>query len=119
MNSRLAEVGPAAWELSRLLGEAGPESDPDAAGAQLSRIERTLETMRGMVGECPAQVRQARGRAEELKSRTLASVTPAAVVLSFVCFWIGVAQVSLLSHAWCRWRGPAGISKAIGPASSS
>jgi hypothetical protein len=99
LNNRLADVGPAAWELSRLLGETGPESDPDAAGAQLSRIERTLETMRGLVDQYQTQVTQARQRAAELKSRMFTWITPAAILVSLVCFWIAVSQVSLLSHA--------------------
>jgi hypothetical protein len=119
LNGRLADVGPAAWELSRLLGEPAPESDPDAAGAHLSRIERTLETLRGLVGEYQTQVTQVRQRAEELKTRTLTWVTPTAVLVSFVCFWIAVSQVSLLSHARSWWRRSASTSKAIGPASSS
>jgi hypothetical protein len=103
MNNRLADVGPAAWELSRLLGESGPESDADA-DAQMSRIERTLETMRGMVGDYQTQVRQARQRTDELKAKTLAWITPAAVLVSLVCFWIALSQVSLLFHARSWWR---------------
>jgi hypothetical protein len=103
MNNRLADVGPAAWELSRLLGEPGPESDAEA-DAQVSRIERTLETMRGMVGDYQAQVRQARQRTDELKAKTLAWITPAAILVSLVCFWIALSQVSLLFHARSWWR---------------
>jgi hypothetical protein len=103
MNNRLADVGPAAWELSRLLGELGPESDADA-DAQVSRIERTLETMRGMVGDYQTQVRQARQRTDELKAKTLTWITPAAILVSLVCFWIALSQVSLLFHARSWWR---------------
>jgi hypothetical protein len=117
MNSRLAGVGPAAWELSRLLGDAGPGADPDAAGAQLSQVERTVETMRGLVDQYQTQVKQARQRAEELKTRTLTWITPAAVIVSLVCFWIAVSQVSLLSHARSWWKRSASTSKAIEPAS--
>jgi hypothetical protein len=103
MNSRLAAVGPAAWELSRLLGESGPEADADA-DAQMSRIERTLETMRGMVGDYQTQLRQARQRTDEVKAKMLAWLAPAAILLSLVCFWIAVSQISLLSHALSWWR---------------
>jgi hypothetical protein len=119
INSRLADVGPAAWELSRLLGEPAPESDPDAAVAQLSRVERTLETMRGLVGQYQTQVTEVRQRTDGLKARTLTWVTPAAVLVSLVCFWIAVSQVSLLFHARSWWRRSASTSKAIGPASSA
>jgi hypothetical protein len=119
INSRLADMGPAAWELSRLLGEPGPGPAPDAAGAQLSRVERTLQTMRGLVGQYQTQVTQARQRTEELKARTLTWITPAAVLVSLVCFWIALSQVGLLSHARSWWRRSASTSKAIGPASSA
>jgi hypothetical protein len=119
MNSRLTDVGPAAWELSRLLGDPELDSDPDAAGAQLSRIERALETLRGSVGEYQAQVKRARQRVNELKTRTLTWITPAAVVVSLVCIWIAVSQVSLLSHARSWWRCLGSAPTATGPAPSS
>jgi hypothetical protein len=103
INSRLADVGPAAWELSRLLGAPGPEPDADAA-AQLSRVERSLKRMRGLIAEYEPRVRQVRQRTEEWKSRTLPWITPAAVLVSLVCFWIALSQVSLLFHAWSWWR---------------
>jgi hypothetical protein len=118
INNRLADVGPAAWELSRLLGEPGTESDPDAA-AQLSRVERTLEAIRGLVAQYQTQVTQARQRTAELKARTLTWITPAAVLVSLVCFWIAVSQVGLLAHARSWWRHSASTPKAIGPASPS
>jgi len=70
----------------------------------LSRIERSLEALRALVGQYQTQVTQARQRAEELKTRTLTWITSAAVIVSLVCFWIALSQVSLLSHAWSWWR---------------
>ena len=117
MNNRLADVGPAAWELSRLLGETGPDSDSDA-GAQLSRIERALETTRGLVGEYQTQVTQVRQRSEGLKTTILTWIAPAAVLVSLVCFWIALSQVSLLCHARSWW-GRTGDTSQDGPASPS
>src|SRR5262245_60411858 len=45
MNTTLAGVGPAAWNLSRLLGEP----DADDADTQLSRIDQTLKSMKGLM----------------------------------------------------------------------
>jgi len=104
INSRLSEVGPAAWELSRLLGAPGPEADADAASTQLSRVERTLKTMLGLIAEYEPRLTQVRQRTEELKTRMLAWITPASVLVSLVCFWIALSQVSLLAHAWSWWR---------------
>jgi hypothetical protein len=99
MNSRLSEVAPAAWELSRMLGESGPEA---AASDQLSRVERTLKTMQGWIADFEPRLREVRQRTEELKSRTLPWITPAAVLVSGVCFWIALSQISLMCHA-CSW----------------
>jgi hypothetical protein len=109
MNSRLAGVGPAAWELSRLLGEPGPEPDGDAADTQLSRIERALQTLRGLLAEYEPRLTEVRQRAEELKSKTLPWITPACALIAAVCFWIALSQISLMSHAWSWWKhsGPA------------
>jgi hypothetical protein len=104
INSRLAEVGPAAWELSRLLGEPATGSDADAASTQVSRIERTLQTLQGLIDEYEPRLTQVRQRTEELKARTLPWIAPAVVIVSLVCLWIALSQVSLLCHAWSWWR---------------
>jgi hypothetical protein len=100
MNSSLVDVGPAAWELSRLLGESA--ADPDA-GAQMSRIEQALQSMQGSLAQYKTQLTQVRERTEALKSRTLPWITLASILLSFACFWIALSQVSLLFHAWSWW----------------
>jgi hypothetical protein len=108
LNGSLSQVEASAWELSRLLGEPGPASD--AAGPELSRIERALKTMRGMIAGFEPKLTQVRERTEQLKSQTLYWITPAAILASIVCFWIALSQVSLLAHAWSWWRS-AGRSK--------
>jgi hypothetical protein len=104
INSRIADLGPAAWELSRLLGEPGPEDDADAASTQLSRVEQALTTMRGWIAEYESRVARVRERTEELQSRTLFWITPTTVVVSLVCFWIALSQLSILFHAWSWWK---------------
>ena len=104
MNSQLARVGPAAWDMSRLFGTPGPEPDSDAATAELSRIERALETMQGLIAAYHPRLAGVRQRTEELKSRTLSWITLTAFLVSFVCFWIALSQVSLLCHARSWWR---------------
>jgi hypothetical protein len=102
INNRLSKVAPAAWELSRLLGE--PDSDSSAAANQLSRIERTLNTLRGVIGEFEPWLTLVRQQTELLKSKTLPWITPGAVILSALCLWIALSQVSLMVHAWSWWR---------------
>jgi hypothetical protein len=104
INRRLSAVAPAAWELSRLLGVPGSEPDSDATGSDMSRTERTLKTMQGFIAEYHSQVTQVRQRTEELKVRTLPWITPASVIVSLVCLWIALSQVSLMAHAWSWWR---------------
>ena len=102
MNRRLAGVAPAAEELSRLLGE--PEPDSDAAGNQLSRVEQALKSLRASLPEYASRVTEVRRRTEELKSRTLPWITPAAVLIWVVCFWVALSQLSLMCHAWSWWK---------------
>jgi hypothetical protein len=104
MNSRLADVGPAAWELSRLLG--APEPDADTA-AQLSSVDRAVKGLQGLLAEYKPQIRQVRQTTETLKSKTLPWITPAWVAVSALCFWIALSQVSLIFHA-CSWWKHAG-----------
>src|SRR5262249_6015476 len=102
MGNRLGNVGPAAWELGRLLSE--PESGSDTASTQLSRIDRTLQSMHGWIEGFEPRVAEVRLRTEDLKSRVLSGISPVAVVVSLVCFWVALSQVSVMFHAWSWWR---------------
>jgi hypothetical protein len=104
INGRLSQVASSAWDLSRLLGETSAESDPDATGTQLSRVEQTLKRLRELVAEYQQEVRQVRERKEQLESRIFPWITPAAIVVSVVCFWFALSQVSLLCHARSWWK---------------
>jgi DNA repair ATPase RecN len=104
LNSKLSQVESSAWELSRLFTE--PVPDAEAASAGLSRMERTLETMRGLIVEYEPQLTQVRQRTEQLKSHTLPWITPVAVLVSLICFWIALSQVSLMFHARSWWIEP-------------
>jgi hypothetical protein len=102
INALLADISPAAWELSRLLGE--PEHEADAL-SQLSRIEGVLKTMQGSIAEYEPQLQQIRQRTEDLKARALNGVSLAPVIISLGCIWIAVAQFSLLCHGLTWWKG--------------
>ena len=104
VNGRLADVGPAAWELSRLLAAPESEQDSDAEDAQLSRIEQALRAAREWLAGYKAQVEQVRQRTAELRSRTLSWITSAALGASLACSWIALSQVSVLAHARSWWR---------------
>jgi multidrug resistance efflux pump len=106
MNSRLAGVAPAAWDLSRLLAESGKGQGADDS-AQLSRVDRALKTMRRSVADYKSEVAGARARVEALRAKTLPWITPATAILSFVCLWVALSQLSLLGRA-CSWWKHAG-----------
>jgi hypothetical protein len=98
LNQRLAEVGPAAWELSEKLGD--PDSDASAAGEQLSRIDQTMQTIHGFLDEYQPKVQQVRERTKRLKDGTQSWMTATAVLISALCSWIALSQASLLRQAW-------------------
>lgn len=102
MNSGLAEVGPAAWELSRLFGDSSASADD--ASAQLSQLDRMLKSMQRLVANYKTQVAGVRERTDELRDKTLWWITPTAIIVTVICLWIAISQVSLLRHAWGWWR---------------
>jgi hypothetical protein len=104
MNNRLYQVETSAWQLAQLLGPTGVEPDADAANPQLSRIERTLKTMQRLIAEYEPRLAQVRQRTDELKSKVFSWITPVAILVSFLCFWIALSQVSLLFRACSWWR---------------
>jgi hypothetical protein len=101
MNGRLADVGPAAWELGRLLGEPGQDAD---AEEQMSRVQRGLQAMQGLVARYEPQVTEVRQRTTDLKAQTLAWITPVAVAVTLIFTWIALSQVSVIAHALSWWR---------------
>jgi F0F1-type ATP synthase membrane subunit b/b' len=104
LNGALAQVGPAAWELSRVLGQ--PEEPLSAADTPLSRIEQTLKLLRAWIAEYKSQVREVRQQTTEIKTRALAWITPAAILVSFAGFWIALSQISVMTHAWSWLKRP-------------
>ena len=101
INSRIARVAPAAWKLSRLLGEADPEADD-----QMSQVEQLLTRLRELVADYQNQVKEVRQRTTALKAKVFAWITPAAVLVSSVGFWIALSQLCILSRAWSWIRQP-------------
>ncbi len=104
LNRQLGEVGPAAWELSRRLGEGEPDSD-----AQFSQVDQALRTVREAVDEYEPRLRDVRQRTEELQARTLGWITPASILLSVIFLWVALSQVSILFHIWAWVRGPRSV----------
>jgi hypothetical protein len=97
MNDRLAKVGPTAWELSQLLGEMAPGTETDD---HFSRIEQALRTLREWIAEYQAKVEQVRQRTAEVKDRTLPRIIPAAILISLICLWLALSQLSIMGRAW-------------------
>jgi hypothetical protein len=60
--------------------------------------------MRGLITEYVLRVADVRQRTEALKARTLWWITPGSVLVSLVCVWIALSQVSLMFHAWSWWK---------------
>jgi hypothetical protein len=112
INGRFDQVADSAWRLSRLLGEPGARADSDEVGPQLSRVAQALGRMRGLVADYGPQVARVRQQAQELKARTLPWITPAAVLVSAVCGWVALSQLSVLFHA-CSWWRRAGQPNAL------
>jgi hypothetical protein len=104
LSGRLAQLGPAAWDLSRQLGQPGTEPDSGAAGTQMSRVESLLATWRQLIVELEARLANVRQRTADLQARTLPWITRGAVLISAVSLWIALSQVSLMSHAWSWWK---------------
>jgi hypothetical protein len=102
LNQRLSDVGPAAWELSRLLGEPPPEGGDDTAANRLSRVEETLKTMRISVDDFGSRVMEVRERTAALKSNVQSWIRLARAILPPVFLWLALSQASVLVHAW-RW----------------
>jgi hypothetical protein len=103
INASLATVSLAAWELSRRLGKGEPSTEADT---QLSGVEQGLQTLREWIGEYQTRVGQVRQRATEVKGSALSWITPAAIVISLVSFWIALSQICILTRTWSWFKSP-------------
>jgi hypothetical protein len=103
MNSDLSRVESSAWELLRLLGEPGTAADADTA-TRMSQVDQTVGTVQGHIAEYKLQVTEVRQRTTLLKSWTLPWITPTAIIVSVICFWIALSQISVLVHAVKLWK---------------
>jgi hypothetical protein len=104
INGRFNQVADSAWQLSRLLGEPGPRAGADEVNPQLSRVEQALSRMRSLVDQYEPRLAEVRQRTEELKAQTFPWITPAVVLVSVICGWIALSQISVLVHACSWWR---------------
>lgn len=100
LNDRIGELGPAAWELSRLLGDPAP--DANATGVQFSRIEQSLKSAQLLISTYEPRLTEVRERSAEARARTLQGITPAVVLISVFFFWVAISQLVMLYHGW-RW----------------
>jgi hypothetical protein len=109
INKQLNTVESTAWELSRLF--PARDVDSSAAGTRLSAIQQTLQTAQRLIAEYEPLLLQVRQRTDQFKSWTLPWITPAAILISVVCFWIAIAQISLMFQT-CSWWKRAGNNTA-------
>jgi hypothetical protein len=101
INNRIASVGPMAWELSQLLGEADPKCD-----GQMSKVEKLVTKLLELVTDYQNQVKQVRQQTAALKAKVFAWITPAVILVSSVSFWIVLSELCVMSRAWSWIRQP-------------
>jgi hypothetical protein len=101
LNAKLAQVGPGAWELSRLLGDGEPDTEVDE---QMARIERTLNTLQEGIRDYQTEAKQIRQRATDVKTKTLHWIDVTPILASIASFWIALSQLCVLARAWSTLR---------------
>lgn len=110
VSTDLGRVGASAQELRAMLTSAagGDGVAPAAVGSRAGDIQQVLQEVRVLAAEYARKVAQVRTEVGTLRSRVLAWIGPATVVVSALLFWIALSQVSVLAHAWSWLRkGPA------------
>src|SRR5262249_12991506 len=93
IQGQLAQAAPAAWELSRLLGNTEQDAD-----AQCSRVEELLRSMQALASEYESRLAEVRQETERARAKTLRWITPAAAIISFASIWIALSQLSVMGH---------------------
>jgi hypothetical protein len=111
VSSQLSKVGTTSQELRDMLRD--PKNGEGPAGGVRSKmidVEKLLESIQELTAEYQAKVTKLRDKLDNLHSEMEAWITPAALIVSAVLFWIAISQISLLIHAcsWLRGRRVAG-----------
>jgi len=99
LQGQLSKAAPAAWELSRLLGDT--EQDVDE---QYSRLQQLLRAGQELAAEYESRLAEVRQQTERARAKTFAWITPVAAIVSFASFWVALSQLSVLAHARSFWR---------------
>jgi hypothetical protein len=72
----------------------------------MSLVEQLLTRLRELVADYQNQVKEVRERTTALKAKVFAWITPAAIIVSSVSFWIALSQLCIMSRAWSWIRQP-------------
>jgi hypothetical protein len=73
----------------------------------MSKVENLLTSLLALVSDYQNQVKQVRQQTTALKAKVFAWITPAAILVSVVSFWIAVSQLCIMSRSWSWIRQPA------------
>jgi hypothetical protein len=92
-------------KLQATLGEDNQSANEREVTAATNEVERVLEKCQAMVDDWQADLESARTELQQLKARILGWILLAAVIVTAVCAWVGVSQISLFSHGWKWLRG--------------
>jgi hypothetical protein len=67
-------------------------------------MDQILKRITRLLDEYGPRFSELRARTMALKSKALRWITPAAIIISVVCFWMALSQISLIFHARAWWR---------------
>jgi hypothetical protein len=90
--------------LETVVGNGEKATTSKEAAAATSEVDLILENCEARVEVWQSDLEAAREDLQDVKAEILGWLTPAAIVVTFLCLWMAAGQISLFAHAlgWCR-----------------
>jgi hypothetical protein len=97
-----SQLSTALRKLQAVIGEGDQEATAHEVAAAAAQMDRVLQKCQARSEDWQSDLDAARDRQARLRERLPGWLLLGAVVVTVLCVWVGVSQVSLAAHAW-KW----------------
>ncbi len=99
-----AQLADTLERLEAVVGDGNKESSGPEIAAASSAVDLALQRCQQKVADWQSELEAAREGLQFVQAEIFGWVTPAAIVVTLLCAWVAVGQISVFAHAlpWCR-----------------
>jgi hypothetical protein len=88
--------------LQGVIGDGDRAAEQREVAAAAGKVDGVLQECQEMVGDWQSDLNDVHAKMPQLKTEVLGWLTLSAIVVTAVCAWVALSQISLFVHAW-KW----------------